>query len=94
MNFIEGTLALLIGYLFGCFQTSYFISKIVMKRDIREMGSGNAGASNVTSELGWKFGIITGILDILKAYIPTKMILYFIANPLYPLDLMVIQDLR
>ena len=54
MNLMQGISAVLIGYLFGCFQTSYFISKLVSKKDIREMGSGNAGASNVTSELGWK----------------------------------------
>ena len=44
-------------------------------KDIREMGSGNAGASNVTSEMGWKFGIPTGISDVLKAYIPTQLVL-------------------
>ena len=38
------------------------------------MGSGNAGASNVTSEMGWKFGILTGISDVLKAFIPVKLI--------------------
>ena len=49
MNLMQGISAILIGYLFGCFQTSYFISKLVSKKDIREIGSGNDGASNVTS---------------------------------------------
>ena len=40
------------------------------------MGSGNAGASNVTSELGWKYGIITGVSDVLKAFIPTYFIVF------------------
>ena len=75
MNFIQGISSLLIGYLFGCFQTSYFISKLVSKKDIREMGSGNAGASNVTSELGWKYGILTGVVDVLKAFIPAQLVL-------------------
>ena len=39
------------------------------------MGSGNAGASNITSEMGWKFGILTGFSDVFKAYIPAKLIL-------------------
>ena len=39
------------------------------------MGSGNAGASNVTSEMGLKFGILTGVSDVLKAFIPSKLIL-------------------
>ena len=79
---LQGLTSLLIGYIFGCFQTSYFISKLVSKKDIREMGSGNAGASNVTSELGWKYGLFTGVADILKAYIPSQMVLY-----IFPLEL-------
>ena len=88
MNIIQGSTALLIGYLFGCFQTSYFISKMVSQKDIREIGSGNAGASNVTSELGWKYGILTGFADVLKAYIPTQIVLYIFSGAYQPLDLM------
>ena len=66
--------AIFIGYLFGCFQTSYFISKKFIKKDIRELGSGNAGASNVTSEMGWEFGLLTGFSDVLKAFMPVKLI--------------------
>ncbi len=87
MNIIQGSTAVLIGYLFGCFQTSYFISKMVSKKDIREIGSGNAGASNVTSELGWKYGILTGFVDVLKAYIPTQIVLYISQGAYQPLNL-------
>ena len=87
MNIIQGSTAVLIGYLFGCFQTSYFISKMVSKKDIREIGSGNAGASNVTSELGWKYGILTGFVDVLKAYIPTQIVLYIFPGAYQPLNL-------
>ena len=80
MNLIHGASSLLIGYFFGCFQTSYFISRLIIKKDIREMGSGNAGASNVTSELGWKYGIITGVLDVLKAFIPTYLVVFIFPN--------------
>ena len=75
MNIVHAITAILFGYLFGCFQTAYFISKKFGKKDIREIGAGNAGASNVTSEMGWKFGILTGICDVLKALIPAKLIL-------------------
>ena len=87
MNIIQGSTAVLIGYLLGCFQTSYFISKMVSQKDIREIGSGNAGASNVTSELGWKYGILTGFADVLKAYIPTQIVLYIFPGAYQPLDL-------
>ena len=81
-------ISLVLGYLFGCFQTSYFISKMVSKKDIREIGSGNAGASNVTSELGWKYGIITGISDVLKAFIPAQLILYIFPTSIQQTDIM------
>ena len=88
MNIIQGISSLLIGYLFGCFQTSYFISKLVSKKDIRKMGSGNAGASNVTSELGWKYGILTGVVDVLKAFIPAQLVLYIFPGAFQQFNIM------
>ncbi len=60
-------LSALIGYLLGCIQTAYIIGKVVKKIDIRQYGTNNAGASNVTTVMGWKYGIITGAVDIFKA---------------------------
>ncbi|MBT3252183.1 MAG: glycerol-3-phosphate 1-O-acyltransferase PlsY [Candidatus Marinimicrobia bacterium] len=54
------------GYLFGCFQASYFVGILVNKIDIREHGSTNAGASNVTMVMGFKWGVVVAVLDILK----------------------------
>ena len=90
MTIISIILALIIGYIFGCFQTSYFLSMRFKKKDIRDIGSGNAGASNITSEMGWTFGILTGFCDILKAYIPVKIIILIFTNPLYQLDYMIL----
>ena len=90
MNTFQFISAILIGYLFGCFQTSYFISRKFGEKDIRDMGSGNAGASNVTSEMGWKFGILTGISDVLKAYIPVKLIVLIFPASLQHVELMAI----
>jgi len=59
-------IAILIGYGFGCIQPAYILSKMVGKMDIRELGSGNAGASNITAIMGWKYGFIVGFVDILK----------------------------
>lgn len=53
-------------YIIGCIQSSFIISKIYLKEDIRTYGNGNAGASNMTVSFGWKFGAIVGLLDILK----------------------------
>ena len=59
-------LALAIGYFMGAFQTGYFYGK-AHGIDIREHGSGNAGATNTLRTLGWKAGVITFAGDCLKA---------------------------
>jgi glycerol-3-phosphate acyltransferase PlsY len=56
----------LIGYALGCIQSAYLIGKVFGKLDIREHGSGNAGASNTVTILGVKYGVIVGLIDILK----------------------------
>lgn len=59
-------IALAIGYVIGAFQTGYFYGK-AHGIDIREHGSGNAGATNTLRTLGWKAGVITFAGDCLKA---------------------------
>ena len=63
---INRLLCILIGYAFGCIQTAYLIGRIKFKIDIREHGSGNAGATNVMRVMGTKIGILTLALDALK----------------------------
>jgi len=60
-------IGILIGYLFGCFQTAYIVGEIKQKIDIREYGSGNLGTTNAIRVLGWKFGAITFLGDFTKA---------------------------
>lgn len=72
-------LIILIGYLMGCLQWSYFLSKTIKKVDIRSLGGGNAGASNTVTQFGWKMGVAVGLLDILKAIISLLIIRYLIS---------------
>ena len=72
----------LIGYAFGCIQTAFILSKTVGKMDIREHGSGNAGASNITTIMGLKFGVIVGAVDVLKGFFAVLIVEWiFPANP-------------
>ena len=57
---------LFIGYFIGCLQTSYLIGKYIYKIDIRNYGSGNAGATNTTRTLGKRVGILVFCIDIFK----------------------------
>jgi len=59
-------LACVIAYLLGSVSTGILTSKANGGPDLRTVGSGNTGASNVQRTMGWKFGIITFVGDILK----------------------------
>ena len=54
-----------IGYVFGLFQTGYIYGEL-KGTDIRQHGSGNAGATNALRTLGWKAGLITLLGDCFK----------------------------
>ena len=69
------------GYFMGNLMASYLVAKWVLGIDIREHGTGNAGGSNSFLLMGWKNGLIVGIIDILKAFIAV-----YIIRILYPSD--------
>ena len=56
----------LLGYLLGCSNLAYYISKATRK-DIRKDGRGNLGASNATILFGWKAGASVAVHDVGKA---------------------------
>ncbi len=58
-------------YLIGSMNLSYFLSKR-KGFDIREHGSGNAGASNVIIMMGKKIGAVVAVVDILKAFLVVR----------------------
>ncbi len=62
---MERIICLLIGYVFGLFQTAYFYGKL-HGIDIRQHGSGNAGTTNTLRVLGTKAGLIVLAGDCLK----------------------------
>ena len=60
----------LISYLFGSIPFGYLFTKILLKKDIRHVGSGNIGATNVLRTGNKSLGYLTLILDIAKAVVP------------------------
>jgi len=66
----ELLLVILLSYFIGAFPTALLAGKIIRKIDIREHGSGNAGATNVFRVLGWKAGITVLLIDIFKGFAP------------------------
>ena len=57
---------IIISYLLGSLNFSIIFSKAVAKKDIRESGSGNAGATNMLRTYGKRFAVVTMLGDILK----------------------------
>ena len=66
-------LILLIAYLIGSIPTAYLAGKILKGIDIREVGSGNIGATNVFRAVGKTAGVGVLVIDILKGVIPVLL---------------------
>ena len=66
----------IIAYVIGSIPSSIWIGKSYFGKDVRDFGSGNAGASNTFRVLGKQAGIIVLLLDILKGVTAASLILY------------------
>src|SRR5437868_10861024 len=68
--------ALILAYFCGSIPTAVWIGKIFYGIDVREYGSGNAGATNTFRVLGKKAGIPVMLIDILKGFTATYLAKY------------------
>jgi glycerol-3-phosphate acyltransferase PlsY len=69
--------AVLLAYLFGSIPTAVWLGQAFYGVDVREYGSGNAGATNTFRVLGKRAGIAVMTIDIAKGYTATQLA-YFI----------------
>lgn len=74
---VSSLLALVVAYLFGSIPTAVWLGQSFYGVDVREFGSGNAGATNTFRVLGKKAGIAVMLIDILKGWTATNLA-YFI----------------
>jgi len=68
---------LILAYLMGAIPTSIWIGKVFYKIDIREHGSGNAGASNAIRVFGPAVGILVLVLDMLKGFAAVFLVKFY-----------------
>ncbi|MBD0280193.1 MAG: glycerol-3-phosphate 1-O-acyltransferase PlsY [Bacteroidota bacterium] len=66
-------LLIVLAYLIGSIPTAVWVSKYFFGIDIREYGSGNAGATNTYRVLGVKWGTFVMVVDMLKAIVAVKL---------------------
>jgi len=92
MSFDENSLLLwitilwaIIGFLSGSLMFSYWIGRRVLHRDIREVGDGNPGATNLIKAGSIPLGIFALLLDALKGALPVAMAKYVLGLTGVPL---------
>lgn len=78
LKFAELFITLICAYVIGSIPTGYLIVKAKTGKDIRTVGSGSTGATNVKRVLGKKYFFIVMILDALKGAIPVFLAKYFV----------------
>ena len=74
---------IVISYLLGSIPFGFLLTKFFLKKDIREIGSGNIGATNALRTGNKIIGYTTLILDILKAVIPIILVKFYFIEYLY-----------
>lgn len=82
MAYIKEIATILGGYLLGCFSTGYYLVRFSTGSDIRVLGSGSAGAINVSRKLGIRGFALTFLGDVIKGTIAVGVALYLRLDPL------------
>jgi glycerol-3-phosphate acyltransferase PlsY len=77
MNILNFILTYVLAYLLGSLPSAVWIGKRFHNIDVRQHGSGNAGATNVIRVLGWKTGIPVLLLDVAKGSLATLLPVFF-----------------
>ncbi|MCA1741617.1 MAG: glycerol-3-phosphate 1-O-acyltransferase PlsY [Bacteroidales bacterium] len=84
-------LALILAYLAGSIPSAVWAGRLFHGIDVREHGSGNAGATNTVRVLGWKTGIPVLIFDIFKGWLAASLPRFLEAAPDTSEQIMVLQ---
>lgn len=71
------TLVTAVSYLIGSIPTGYIIVKLFTGQDIRQIGSGSTGATNVKRVMGKKWFFTVMILDAIKGALPVALSAYY-----------------
>lgn len=78
---MEWATLLIAAYLIGSIPFGLILGKLIWKKDLRQLGSHNIGATNAWRVLGRKAGILTFILDFLKGQLGVLLGGYLICSP-------------
>jgi glycerol-3-phosphate acyltransferase PlsY len=76
-HFIDLFIMLMLAYLVGAIPTSIWVGKVFYKIDIREFGSGNAGASNAIRVFGSPVGMFVLVFDMFKGFAAVNLVKFY-----------------
>jgi len=76
-------LLLIFSYLLGSIPTAYILARSIKGIDIRKVGSGNPGATNITRIAGMGIGLLVFVIDALKGFIPV-----IISKNFFPIEIL------
>ena len=74
-------LAVIASFVVGALSPAAWLAAALGK-DVRRSGSGNPGATNAGRVLGWKWGVLVGVLDVAKGWVPTWIVLHLYGSTL------------
>jgi len=82
MSLLLTIASFVLAYILGSIPTAIWAGKVFRGIDIREHGSGNAGAANAIRVLGWKTGVPVLIVDMAKGWLSAMLpVLFSLAEP-------------
>jgi glycerol-3-phosphate acyltransferase PlsY len=70
-----------LSYLLGSVPTGYLLVRWTGHKDVRDLGSGSTGATNVLRVKGWKTALTVAVFDVLKGFLPAFLALRWFDDP-------------
>jgi acyl phosphate:glycerol-3-phosphate acyltransferase len=77
---VSTALFALAGYLAGSMPFGYWLVRVFKRVDIRTMGSGSIGASNVWRTFGRRYGLAVAVLDVVKGFVPAFLATVYVGH--------------
>ena len=72
-----------LSYLLGSVPTGYLLVRLTGHKDVRDLGSGSTGATNVLRVKGWKTALPVAVFDVLKGFLPAFLALKWFGDPAF-----------
>ncbi|HHT9153312.1 MAG TPA: glycerol-3-phosphate acyltransferase, partial [Candidatus Hypogeohydataceae bacterium YC40] len=88
LEFAVYILAFLGSYLVGSIPFAYLVARWAVGIDITQYGSGNVGATNVARAVGWRYGSLVFLMDMLKGLVPVYLASRYVGVTVHPLAIL------